>query len=196
MESLSNMPTNNLASVLQSENANPSDDVILYSLELIHPSIRDENDNPASIRIVRDYGTIIDYQENGQPIFGHELGLEASAPLNAGQVVKFIACQFDFTFPKKEENRISSVDISIDNVSSLVSKHLDDAVLEREDMEIILRLHLSSIPNIPQQEITGFKVSDVKSDDFKVTITANYDDLISVAFPKRTYTEQEFISLA
>ena len=77
------MPNNALSEALREAYASaPSDVVILHTLELRHPSFIDDNGLPMAIRVVRDNQNLT-------------ARMEGTAPLNAGEMVEFIAMGFD-----------------------------------------------------------------------------------------------------
>lgn len=80
--------------------AAPADTVILHTLELWHPSFRNEAGQPAPIRVVRDHADLT-------------ATLEAGAPRDAGMAVAFVALAFDLDLPPVETAAISQDKIEI-----------------------------------------------------------------------------------
>ena len=64
----------------------PADTVILHTLELRHPAFADDDGRPTAIRVVRDH---VDLTAR----------LEAGAPLDAGEAVRFVALAFELELP-------------------------------------------------------------------------------------------------
>ena len=81
------MPNDTLSLALREAYASaPSDVVILHTLELRHPSFVDDDSQPIAIRVVRDNQNLT-------------ARMEATAPLNAFEMVEFIAMGFDLELP-------------------------------------------------------------------------------------------------
>ena len=102
------MPDPALSEAIQEAYANaPSDAIILHTLELRHPDFRDDAGNATAIRVVRDQ---VDLTAR----------LEADAPLNAGQMVTFIAMGFDLDLPPVDTAPVPEIVVTLDNVSHIV----------------------------------------------------------------------------
>lgn len=171
----------------------PTDEVILHTLELRHPSfLEDSEETP--IRVVRDFGELL---EIGDPdIFGHLLGLELDAPKNPGETVRFIACMFDIDLPAQREGGVPEVEISLDNVTREVSKYLDAATETRVPVELTYREYLASDKTEPQFILHGLTLSRVKTNVFRITGTASFVDLVNKSFPGKVYRPSEFKGLS
>lgn len=173
----------------------PTDDAILPTLELRHPSFLDAEGNVTPVRVVRDGGNEIDL-ESAPEIYGWMLTLEAGAPLNGGEEVLFQACHFDFSLPDQTQQKLPEVDVEIANVTRIVSKYLDAAVELGGIIEVTYREFLVSDTSSPKYILGGLSMSRVKSDVFKVTGSASFIDLVNRLFPRRVYRPEDFPGLA
>lgn len=173
--------------------SNPSDEVILHTLEFRHPSFVDDEGEPTAVRVVMDPGELL---EAGDPdIYGLELTLEADAPMNAGETVKFVSCMFDFSLPGQPDGALPEVEVSLDNVTREISAYLDAAVGERATLELTYREYLASDRTQPQFLINGLSLSRVRSNVFRVVGTASFVDLLNKSFPAKLYRPNEFRGL-
>jgi hypothetical protein len=94
------MPNNALSEALREAYASaPSDIVILHTLELRHPSFVDDDDSSIAIRVVRDNQSLT-------------ARMETTAPLNAGEMVKFIAMGFDLELPPVDTAPVPEISIT------------------------------------------------------------------------------------
>ena len=161
----------------------PSDVVILHTLELRHPAFEDEEGNPMSIRVVRDHADLT-------------ARLEASAPLDAGEMVTFAAMAFDLSLPPVDVAPVPEITVTIDNVSREIVRHLDAAATSQDKIEITYRPYLSTDLEGPQMDppIT-LVLTEVEADVFRVTGRARMLDIGNKAFPSITYTAGKFPGL-
>ena len=81
--------------------AAPSDVVILHTLELRHPAFEDDAELPTAIRVVRDHADLT-------------ARLEASAPLDAGAMVTFVALAFDLSLPPVDTAPVPEIAVTLD----------------------------------------------------------------------------------
>jgi len=173
--------------------SSPAGEIILSTLELRHSSFKNLQGVPEPIRVVCDFGILL---EEGVPdIYGFEMKLEDEAPTDAGETVKFVSCMFDFELPAQQEGSLPTVEIKLDNVTRIVSKYLDDAVELSEEVEVTYREYLSTDLTSPQFILGGMTISSVKSTVFSVTATASFADLVNRNFPGKLYRPQEFRGL-
>lgn len=173
--------------------SNPSEEIILHTLEFRHPSFV-EDGVPTAVRVVMDPGVLL---EEGDPdIYGLELTLEAEAPMNPGAIVKFVSCMFDFSLPGQPNGTLPEVEVSLDNVTREISAYLDAAVGERAPLELSYREYLASDPTQPQFIIHGLSLSRVRSNIFRVVGTASFVDLLNRSFPNKLYRPSEFRGLS
>ena len=163
--------------------AAPADMVILHTLELRHPAFEDDEGNSMSIRVVRDHADLT-------------ARLEASAPLDAGEMVTFVAMAFDLSLPPVDVAPVPEITVTIDNVSREIVRHLDAAATSQDKIEITYRPYLSTDLEGPQMDppIT-LVLTEVEADVFRVTGRARMLDVGNKAFPSITYTAAKFPGL-
>lgn len=161
----------------------PSDQVILETLELRHPAFVDELGNPVAIRVVKDNTDLL-------------ARLEATAPLDAGQIVRFVAFNFDLTLPALDETGIPEIIISMDNVSRDITMNLELAVATTDLIEVTYRPYLSTDLDEPQMNPPmTLTLVEVKADPFKVEGIATFAHLTNKQFPAEVYTASRFPGL-
>lgn len=158
----------------------PSDIVIYDTMELIHPNFVDDEGNKTSIRVVRGNEDIT-------------ATLEADAPVNKGEAVKFIGYPFDFKRPAVTERAGPTMTVTIDNVSKEIGRNIERAVSSMEVIRMIYRPYTSDDLTSPQYnpplEMT---LTDIEVSVFKVSGTARFANLANRKFPYAVYTPQEF----
>ncbi|WP_455275137.1 DUF1833 family protein [Ralstonia thomasii] len=151
--------------------ANPSNDIVLNTLEIRHPAFVDALGNPTAIRIVQGYDDLV-------------ATLESSAPLNAGSAVTFVAGSFGFTLPGFKEGEIPQLAITLDNVSQEVTSHIEQAIGQIAPIEVTYRPYLLSDLTGPQMDPPiNMILTSVKVDVLQVTGTATLNDVHNWGFP-------------
>lgn len=163
----------------------PADVVILDTLELRHPALVDEEENPDPIRVVRD-------------LRAWDLKLETGAPLNAGETVAFRAALFDMDPPESTE-AAPSARVSIDAVDRKIIAALEQIMVVRAPIEVTYRAFIAPAAGDPAPEpgwvIEGLKARSVDADTRRMTAQLTFDLLGNKAFPGRIYTRREFPGL-
>lgn len=178
------MPDPALSEAIQEAYAHaPTDAIILHTLEIRHPDFRDENGNPTAIRVVRDHTDL-------------QARLEADAPMDAGEIVNFVAMGFELDLPAVDTTPVPEIVVTLDNVSREIVRYLDVAAESQSVIEITYRPYLSNDLEGPQMDppITLI-LSEVEADIQRVTARARMMDIGNKAFPSRTYTAKEFPGL-
>jgi hypothetical protein len=162
----------------------PADVVILHTIELRHPSFRDDNGNPTGIRVVRDNQNLT-------------ARLETGAPLQGGQEVEFIALNFQFTLPPEDDKgSIPEIAVVIDNVGRILMQHLDAAVESEQPIEITYRPYLSTDLSAPHMNPPlTMTLRNIEVTSTRVTARASFADLANRRFPTKTYDLKAFPSL-
>ncbi len=179
------MPDPTLSQAIQEAYASsPSDVVILHTLELRHPKFVDDEGNVMAVRLVRDYQNL-------------QATLEETAPLNASEVVTFIAMSFDLSLPTVDTAPVPEITVTIDNVSGELMKHLDAAVDSGDKIEVTYRPYLSNDTSTPHMvpPIT-LVLSDVEADVMRIVGRARMLDIGNKRFPAQCYTLRQFPGLA
>ncbi len=179
------MPDPTLSQAIQEAYASsPSDVVILHTLELRHPKFVDDEGNVMAVRLVRDYQNL-------------QATLEEDAPLNANEVVTFIAMSFELSLPTVDTAPVPEITVTIDNVSGTLMKHLDAAVDSGDKIEVTYRPYLSNDTSTPHMvpPIT-LVLSDVEADVMRIVGRARMLDIGNKRFPADSYTIKRFPGLA
>jgi hypothetical protein len=179
------MPDTSLSEALREAYASaPNDVVILHTLEIRHPDFKDESGQSTAIRVVRDQTDLV-------------ARLEANAPVNAGQQVRFVAMGFDFDLPPVDMAPVPEITVTLDNVSRDIIKHLDEASMSETPIEVTYRPYLSTDLEGPQMDppIT-LVITEVEADSQRVSARARMVDIGNKTFPSRLYTATDFPGLA
>lgn len=179
------MPNPQLSQAIKEAYASaPSDVVILHTLELRHPSFLDEFSNPIAVRVVRDNNDLT-------------ARLEATAPLNTGEMVTFTAMGFDLELPPVDTAPVPEISITLDNVSRELVKHLDAAVETQDKIEITYRPYLSDDLEGPQLDPPFTLIlTEVTADALRITGRARMLDIGNKAFPSDVYNALKFPGLS
>jgi hypothetical protein len=163
----------------------PSDVVILHTLEFRNAGFVDEFDELTAIRVVLDnkdlYAT-----------------LEATAPLNSSDEVRFVAMQFGLALPgQNDRNSVPEIIISLDNVSRLMMEHLRNAQTAGGKTEVTYRAYLSSDLTGPQNDPPlTLDIIRIEVTQSKVTARATYGNFANRRFPNAEYDATTFPTLA
>src|SRR5262245_35364830 len=167
----------------------PSDDVILHTIELRIPTA---SSGLVVVRCVLDHGGLL--EDGNPPIYGHVLTLENDAPVDAGQSVTFVACMFDMALPEQKDTP-PSIEITVDNVTQVISPYLDDAVGQDAAIEVTYREYLLSDPTQPQYLLPTGMLQKVVSTLTRIKATVVFTDLVNSNFPSLVYQPTDYVSL-
>lgn len=160
--------------------SNPSDDVIVHTIEFRNVDIVDENGVAAAMRFVQ-----------GQDEF--EGGLERTAELNPGEMVLFLPAAFGFELPATREGELPKFKLSIDNVGKILMDPLQQATTSFAPIYVTYRPYLLSNPSKPQMDPPlTLRLHAVKADNMKVEGVATFDDVMNKIFPAANYTRDRF----
>lgn len=180
------MPNSNLSAALKEAYASaPSDIVIIHTLEMRHPAFIDVATGlPAPIRVVSDFTPIT-------------AKLEATAPINANQMVTFQPFAFEFTLPEVMDKGVPELSIRIDNVSREILKNIELAVPMLDKLEVTYRAFLSNSltfgpHNDPPLHLT---ITSIEADAVSVSARASIADFVNKKFPNQEYDETRFPGL-
>lgn len=173
----------------------PTEEVILHTLELRHPAFVEEG-VPVAARVVADFGVQTEAGDPDPDLYGHMLTLEADAPMNAGETVKFLSCMFDFKGPNQLENGIPSIELKLDNVSEIISQYMRDAIAINATLDVTYREYLLSDTSAPGYILNGFTLSDVRITSTNAVGTARFADLYNKSFPNKVYRADDYPGLA
>jgi len=164
----------------------PVDVVIWPTLELNHPTFNE----PA--RVVVDQGELM---PGDPPVWGRRLRIEAGAPVDAGQLVTFLACNLTATLPAADEKQAPEMSISLDNVPGLLMQALDQAVTTSDPIDVIYREYMADDPDTVHFKLDGLTLRRVTATMVRIEGKAGFLDLFNRQF-LTDYTSQEFPSLA
>ena len=186
--------------------AAPSDVVILHTLELRHPEFTQP------IRVVRNFPdqqtwialggaaveAVLDSMDpEARELVGLVARLEDSAPLDAGQLVPFIALAFDLELPPVENVPVPEAVLTIDNVGREITDALEAAATSQDKIEVTYRAYLSTDIEGPQMDPPlTLTLSDARANPLKVTGRVRMLDIGNKAFPSVVYTAKKFPGLA
>ncbi|KAF1005479.1 MAG: hypothetical protein GAK28_03231 [Luteibacter sp.] len=163
--------------------SNPVGDVVMETLEFLHPSFVDENGNPDSLRLVND----------GADLYAT---LEASAPHLPGQTVRFMAFAFTAKPPGFESGQTPNLVITVDNVGRELTAQLEAATASQVPVQVIYRIYLITDLSGPQMDPPiMMNMIKASADVMKVQVTATLDDVTNIPFPRRLYTPDDFPGL-
>lgn len=110
----------------------PDDVIVLETLEIMHDTLT------TPIRLVR--WPVVD----SQPVI-FKLRLEATAPIDGGEVVEFIGAPFEITLPDQEMGTIGSFTISIDGVDDLLDEYMRNAALSGGVISAVFREYIKEM---------------------------------------------------
>lgn len=163
----------------------PEDEVVLDTLEFIHPTFLDLSGNPTGIRVVNDNEELQAY-------------LEADAPLNPGALATFSPVYFQFTRPPETDSgSLPEIQLRVDNVSRLLIPYLDTAVQSRVPITMIWRPYLASDLSGPHMSpVLSLTLRSISGDMNSMTARAGFTDLANRRFPWPEYTSKNFPGLS
>lgn len=158
-----------------------TDRVILRTLELRHPGFRNEEGAATPIRVVSNSHEAITAR------------LEASAPLDAGVMVRFLPFPFQEIPPGERGNESTQLQIVVSSLLNQLEydqgvlgldEYLEQAIADGDPLDCTYRLHLSNDLGTAQLDpAMHFQMQDVSSNDFEIRGTAIYTDEHNKRFP-------------
>jgi hypothetical protein len=179
------------AAIEEARASAPADVFELETIEILHPAFVDEEDAPDSIRAV------LDERE-------WSLELEADAPLHGGETVLFKPVALNIVRPEQAAGGFGEVQLSIDNVNRALMPHLDAAVQIRATAQLIVRVYLAvrdgdtgeySVGGPPDEILGELTIRDIDISGTTLNCTARFMDLLSVGFPRRIFSREDFPAL-
>ena len=189
----------------------PSNAIPLHTMELRHPAFVDDNGNPTAVRVVRNYEDEVTWRERGGPEVATVLDamteearsrvglvarLESDAPVNAGQMVAFIALAFDFQLPEVSSAPVPELTVTMDNVGRELMEPLDQAASSLINIEVTYRPYLDIDLDGPQMDPPlTMSLVHVSCTATQITARAQMSQVGNKAFPWRTYTQRQFPGL-
>jgi len=192
------MPNNALSEALAEAYASaPTQEVILHTLELNHPSF------VTPLRVVNDHQDLMAYtlarkdlllESGGYMLLesGNVMMLES----NTAELVTFVAFSFRFKLPDVTKTGVPEIEIEIDNVSRDVLTYIDLAANSADKIEVTYRPYLASDLSGPQMDpAITLTLHDVEVDIFAIRGRASYGDYGNRRFPGEWYDAQRFPGL-
>lgn len=172
------MPDTSLTQAIKEAYASaPIDVVTLHTVELRHPAFT------TPIRVVLDHADLT-------------AKLEATAPVDPGASVTFVAYAFNFERPAVEKTGNPEVLLTIDDVSEEIKANIELANAGTDKIEMTYRPYLSTDLNGPQMDPPlHLVVTHVNADLFQVTARASFGDDDNRQFPGEDYTATRFPGL-
>jgi hypothetical protein len=170
------MPDVTLSAAIKEAYAS-SNVIIYHTLELNHPTFTEP------IRVVRDRANLVS-------------SLEDTAPRNPGEQVTFIAFAFDFTKPEVNPQGVPQMTITMDNVGQELTSALEYSLESTASITAIYREYIASDLTGPQNDppIT-MTIMSITANQYQVTATAGFPDLMNKRFPTKEYSAEDFPGL-
>lgn len=181
------MPDPTLSQAIREAYASaPAGEIIHHTLEFRHPSFLDDEGAPTAIRVVRGFSIRDD-------MVALTARLEASAPLNAGEMVDWVGIAFDLDLPPVEPIPSPELVLTMDNVGREISDALEAAATSQYKIEVTYRPYLSTDLDGPQMDPPMTLTLTVgKADPLRVTGRARMLNIGNKAFPSIVYTAKNF----
>ncbi len=155
----------------------PSGVVIYHTIELRHPAF------VQPLRVVRDQADLT-------------ATLEATAPVNPGEPVTFVALAFDFSKPEVSASGSPQVTIEIDNVGREMVTAIEAAMTTLDLIEVTYREYLSTDLTGPQNDPPmTLIINSITADVFKVRASATFGNVANKRFPNQEYSAERFPGL-
>lgn len=162
----------------------PEDEVVLDTLELLHPTFVDDNGDPIPVRVVNDHDDLV-------------CTLEETAPLNPDEVVTFKAARFTFVRPPENETAaLPEFQVQVDNVSKYLMPYLDRAKESLDPVTMIWRPYCVSDLSGPHMNPPfQFALKGVKATMTSISGRAGMSDIGNRRFPAMEYIGKRFRGL-
>jgi hypothetical protein len=161
-----------------------TDVVVLHTLEFRCDAFVDENDQPTALRFVMDADQ------------DHTCTLESTAPLNAGQAVTFLGAMFGLTLPSVEEGAAPKLSITVPNIGTKITQHIDNATMGDRPITVTYRAYLDTDTSAPQAKPLTLELDSCKCGGGMITATATLLNLSNKSFPSVLYDTVKFPGLS
>ena len=156
----------------------PANQVILHTLELVHPDFKDSLGRAAPIRVVNDSDNL-------------------TATLETGARATFIALAFGLKPPDIDGGSQPKIEIQMDNVGREIMPHLRNARASQTLIKVVYRAFLSNLLDAgPQVTPIRMVLSRVRATLTTITAEARMADFANKKFPNELYTLDNFIGLS
>ena len=161
-----------------------TDVVVLHTLEFRCDAFVDEAGQPTALRFVMDADQ------------DHTCTLESTAPLNAGQAVNFIGAMFGLTLPSVEEGAAPKLSITVPNIGTKITSHIDAATTGDKPVTVTYRPYLNTDTSAPQMRPLTLELDSCKCSSGMITATATLVNLSNKSFPSVLYDTVKFPGLS
>lgn len=167
------MPDSTLeAALLEAYALAPSNEVVLETLEISHPSI------PNSVYLVRNYDDFTATLEDGVT------------------VVTFEKAAFQMALPPANPDGTQDMQLAIANIDRRISDFLNNILGNPSPIKITYRPYLASDPSTPQlNPPLVLSLTDVKIDVATASGRAVFANIPNMKFPSQYYTRARFPAL-
>lgn len=166
-----------MSQILQTVYASaPADQIIIHTLELVHPAFNVDGFPPGFIRLAQCYG-----DKNYDDLL---LGLEN------GQSAIFKPSGFGVSLPKRSLRGQQDLNFQLDNVTGDALRAIDDAEEAGGKIEVFYRSYLCSDYSQPAEPAIKMIAASCRADFRSVTVSASFHDLTNKAWPSRRYTPE------
>lgn len=156
--------------------SNMRDVQYFVTIELIHSAFRDAEGNPTSWRFVQGFDPL-------------DATLEADAPVDPGETVRFEPIAFDLALPTENTDGRSELQLTIDGASGELVRQLDlQANAPRERVRMVLREYISTDLSEPEPSIFHYTILDPSCTAVQVSARAVFNDPVNTAHPSINYT--------
>lgn len=173
------MPTTHSEAMLEAYASCPPSARIYHTLEIWQSSF----DAPA--RVVANVGDDMVF------------GIEQAGPRNGGELVTFIACPFESSYPEQREGQAPTCQIKIDNVARELVPKIRAALGVRQYIQVLYREYLNSDLTEPAYGPVEFELRGVQMVAASLTGTVMVKNLQNKRFPRinKNYDYVQFPSL-
>lgn len=121
--------------------------------------------------------------------------LEGDAPLNAGEVVDFVAIPFSWGHPSVAEGQAPQADVRVDNVERELEPYMDAVETSFEPIVVIYRVYLSNRGSIVDKGPFRFVLKELATDNGAVAGKVEVASPQNLRFGTRVYSADHFSSL-
>jgi hypothetical protein len=161
-----------------------TDDLLIETLEFRHPLLVSDFGDNGQIRVAQFFQRPADLEE--QPFW--EGRLDAGAPLNPGEVVRFVRMGFKFSRPERSTSGAPQFQLEIDNVDARIGDALRAAADTEDPIFLTVRTftestRLSGEPDV----LDGFELREPEVTASIVRARGQGPDVLNRGFHKERY---------
>jgi len=153
----------------------------LDTLEFRHPLFL-EGETPAPGRVVC----------NKEDFYGT---LEADAPLNGGESVRFVRGAFGIELPRQDDTGSGTLVMKVDNVLADLARMIDQVSLTFDPIEVTFRGFIAEQPSAPSTLPIHMELTDITVDVNEITAVASFSQVYKRAYPMQLFTKDRFPGL-